>query len=565
MRYALVVTDPLALSAGDTAKKGYIETAGHVCVPTDVDDPAVPTIVEDPVNGFHGVVQGHTTVFNTFGPKYTGWAGGVIMFSFRADFGLGSTGGTEASQTTIQLTFGEHVAAGKVGNGNRVTSASGVFSTILPANLATGALPLGKVVGNTERCLIVCETGAALISGNAAGPKVHAGFLNPDPAGWTAEGQARFIDLIEWMGEPRALIDDAVWTEYSVGATARDFATMATGADSAFGRITSANGDILAQNLTLYLTPYNDAPFDEHWLILSADGWVTDATRRIVIEPVGANRYLGVPGQCVRLQPQIAIGVGDDFSRCDVRGTRFGSLEIDGSLSPDSSDGGDNSSSLCKWNADDVEVHNLYIHDGFISNRNRLLSTILGTNKKFWNIEVSAVRRGSNPGNDCSAIRMEVPAGGTAWLYNFTARDSEDMGLEIDLLAGASLVARNGTVTECAGNCVDVGAGGAGDTDYVSTEDGTAPGANSDTGVDPLTEFAGQVPNTADYFTLAAAAVGRATGDDLGSGEEASVDITGATRPTGAWDRAARQGVAIPGGSGGRRSMGIGISIGIGI
>jgi hypothetical protein len=540
---------------GDSASPGVdagiasaLSGGGHTSAYIDDDDSA-------PSPGtFAALIHGLTAATAKTDPTYGGDSHPQMFVRGATAINLGlCSAATTESTTTLTITFGEHASMNAANGGSAVLNSAVNFATIVAANLATGVVPLATAAATAEIAQCAIEPGGALISGTAPSRRLFVGWMNGNGT-FNAASNALIVAGAVWCGNAPTLVDTSVVkVEYTVGATGRHFAVLHDGgaADAATTRILAHNADLVAQNIQLHLTPYADAPLDEAPVLLNGDGWTTDATRRLVIEPIGANRYLGTPGSGVVWAYTGTPAAGEDLFFCNIPYTEAGYFEVDGSSVTFSGDPANDTSSGCKWNSAHCRVHDIYSHDIFISNRNRGFSSNLGVDRRFWNIEVGTVQRGTNSGNDCSGIRLNSQTGDDVELYNATVRGSEDMGCEVSMATGATATVRNVTSTDNAGVDFFVGASGTYDIDYCTSEDGTAVGANSDTSVTPADEFESATADTADYFTLKATAVGRATGEDVsGTYPEIAIDITGATRPSGAWDRTARQGTALVVGQG---------------
>ena len=122
---------------------------------------------------------------------------------------------------------------------------------------------------------------------------------------------------------------------------------------------------------------------------------------------------------------------------------------------------------------------------------------------------------------------------GTQNLLNCTASDCPEDGFEV----GSGAVLKNCLAFNCG---VDFSGTPAAASDFNASEDATAPGANSVTGIaDPFVDRAN------DDFRLAAGAAPVDAGTDLSASTSVDTDIAGTARPEGAaWDIGAHELVA---------------------
>ncbi|MEO3939415.1 hypothetical protein V3N99_22125 (plasmid) [Dermatophilaceae bacterium Soc4.6] len=225
----LVVGDPAALTAGDTAAMTLLQNLGYTV--TAVDDDAVVTAA---VNVTDVVLIAPSTLGTALGNKYESVSVPQIVFASTAwdDMGLTDQDGIFADSTTlVWADTTVPVMAWLPATAVQVVPTSRPMRSMVVGNLATGATPVAVRQENTSQNVIFTfETGAAL-TGGATAPARRAviGFSDGALTNLTTDGTQLVTNMVAWASQGDDVLTTAAGQPLTPALLASTAATTCSG------------------------------------------------------------------------------------------------------------------------------------------------------------------------------------------------------------------------------------------------------------------------------------------------------------------------------------------------
>lgn len=189
----LVVGNSGALSSGDTSIQTRLTTdLGHTVTVKDDGDAEVGS-------GFDAVVVAESVNSVTFGTKYKTSAKGVLLLEIGSfdDFDM-SGAGTAQNITTLHVDSVGDLSAGLSGTVTYYSAAAQIYR-VADSGLGAGVTIVTRASsGSSQIFEFAYESGAALVSGNAAGRRVAIPIPDVSVASLATDGWALFDAAVTW-------------------------------------------------------------------------------------------------------------------------------------------------------------------------------------------------------------------------------------------------------------------------------------------------------------------------------------------------------------------------------